>query len=76
MWSTVLVLALSVICEPVRIGLVVLMLNRRRPLLHLLTFLCGGYTMAGGVAMVTLVVLGATRWPDISVWPRYRSGPG
>lgn len=60
MWSTVLVLALSVICEPVRIGLVVLMLNRRRPLLHLLTFLCGGYTMAGGVAMVTLVVLGAT----------------
>lgn len=34
MWSTVLVLALSVICEPVRIGLVVLMLNRRRPLLH------------------------------------------
>lgn len=60
MWSTVLVLALSVICEPVRIGLVVLMLNRRRLLLHLLTFLCGGYTMAGGVAMVTLVVLGAT----------------
>lgn len=76
MWSTVLVLALSVICEPVRIGLVVLMLNRRRPLLHLLTFLCGGYTMAGGVAMVTLVVPGPLRWPDISVWPRYRSGPG
>ncbi|OSC41472.1 GAP family protein [Mycobacterium decipiens] len=60
MWSTVLVLALSVMCEPIRIGLVVLMLNRRRPLLQLLTFLCGGYTMGGGVGLVTLMVLKAT----------------
>ena len=60
MWGTVLILASSVMLEPIRIGLVVLMLSRRRPLLHLLTFLCGGYTMGVGVGLVVLFTLRAT----------------
>jgi len=60
MWGTVLILASSVIFEPIRIGLVVLMLSRRRPLLHLLTFLCGGYTMGVGVGLAVLFTLRAT----------------
>ena len=35
MWPTVLILAGSVIFEPIRLGLVVLLLNRRRPLVQL-----------------------------------------
>ena len=60
MWSTVLLLGLSVVLEPIRIGLVVLMLHRRRPMLQLLVFLCGGLTMGVGVGLVLLFLLGAT----------------
>jgi Sap, sulfolipid-1-addressing protein len=60
MWTTVLVLAIAVIFEPVRIGLAVLMLNRPRPMLHLLTFLCGGFTMGVGVGLVVLFILRPT----------------
>jgi hypothetical protein len=60
MWITVLVMALAVIFEPIRLGLAVLMLNRRRPMLQLLTFLCGGYTMGIGVGLVILFILRTT----------------
>jgi hypothetical protein len=60
MWTTVLVMALAVIFEPIRLGLAVLMLNRRRPMLQLLTFLCGGFTMGTGVGLVILFILRAT----------------
>ncbi len=60
MWTTVLILAGSVIFEPVRLGLVILLLNRRRPLLQLLMFLCGGLTMGTGVGLVVLFALRAT----------------
>ena len=60
MWTTVLVLALSVILEPIRISLVVLMLNRRRPMVQLLVFVCGGFTMGVGAGLVLLFILGAT----------------
>ncbi len=60
MWITVLVMALAVIFEPIRLGLAVLMLNRPRPLLQLLTFLCGGFTMGLGVGLVILFILRAT----------------
>jgi hypothetical protein len=60
MWTTVLVLASSVIFEPIRLGLVVLMLNRRRPLMQLFVFLCGGFTMGAGVGLVVLFTLRAT----------------
>jgi Sap, sulfolipid-1-addressing protein len=60
MWTTVLVMAITVIFEPIRIGLAVLMLNRPRPMLQLLTFLCGGFTMGVGVGLVVLFILRAT----------------
>jgi hypothetical protein len=60
MWTTVLVLASSVIFEPIRLGLVVLLLNRRRPLLQLFVFLCGGFTMGFGVGLVVLFILRTT----------------
>lgn len=60
MWATVLVMAFAVIFEPIRIGLAVLMLNRPRPLLQLLAFLSGGFTMGMGVGLVVLFVLRST----------------
>jgi hypothetical protein len=60
MWTTVLLMAISVIFEPIRLSLVVLMLNRRRPMLQLLAFLCGGFTMGLGMGLVVLFILRAT----------------
>ncbi|HKI39691.1 MAG: GAP family protein [Mycobacterium sp.] len=57
MWATVLILAGSVIFEPIRLGLVILLLNRRRPLFQLIAFLCGGFTMGVGVGLVVLFAL-------------------
>ena len=54
MWATVLILAGSVIFEPIRLGLVIILLNKRRPLLQLFVFLCGGFTMGVGVGLVML----------------------
>jgi hypothetical protein len=60
MWTTVLVMAIAVIFEPIRIGLAVLMLNRPRPTLQLFAFLCGGLTMGVGVGLVVLFLLRST----------------
>lgn len=60
MWVTVLIMAIAVIFEPIRIGLAVLMLNRPRPLLQLLAFLCGGFTMGMGVGLIVLFILRST----------------
>jgi len=65
MWTSILIMAIAVIVEPVRTALVILMLNRPRPLLQLLAFLCGGFTVcvAFGLAVLfmfrTLPVAGA-----------------
>ena len=58
MLISVLVMAFAVSLEPFRIGMTVLMLNRPRPMLQLLAFLCGGFAM--GIAM-GLIVLFAFR---------------
>jgi hypothetical protein len=60
MRTTVLVMAIAVIFEPIRIGLAVWMLNRPRPLLQLLVFLCGGFFMGIGAGLVILFVLRTT----------------
>jgi hypothetical protein len=60
MWTTLLVMAIAVIFEPIRIGLAVLMLNRPRPVLQLLAFLCGGLTMGVGAGLVVLFILRTT----------------
>jgi hypothetical protein len=56
MLVTVLLMALAVSVEPFRIGMTVLMLNRPRPSLQLLAFLCGGYAMGMTVGLVVLFV--------------------
>jgi hypothetical protein len=53
-------MGIAVIFEPIRLGFAVLMLNRPRPLLQLLAFLCGGFTMGVGAGVVVLFVLRAT----------------
>ncbi len=60
MWTAVVVMAVAVIFEPIRIGLGVLMLNRPNPLRQLVVFLCGGFTMGIGVGLVVLFVLQST----------------
>lgn len=57
MWITVIVMAIAIGLEPFRIGMTVLMLNRPRPHLQLLAFLCGGFTMGMTVGLVVLFVL-------------------
>ncbi|BBZ41001.1 GAP family protein [Mycobacterium conspicuum] len=57
MLISLLVMALAVSVEPFRIGMTVLMLNRPRPMLQLLAFLCGGFTMGITVGLVVLFVL-------------------
>jgi Sap, sulfolipid-1-addressing protein len=55
MWiTTVLVMAIAVSLEPFRIGMTVLMLNRPRPILQLLTFLSGGFAMGVTVGLAVL----------------------
>lgn len=60
MLITILVMAVAVSLEPFRIGMTVLMLNRPRPMLQLLAFLCGGFTMGMTVGLVVLFVLRRT----------------
>jgi hypothetical protein len=57
MWITLLVMAVAIALEPFRIGMAVLMLNRPRPQLQLLVFLCGGFVMGTTVGVVVLFVL-------------------
>src|ERR1700733_15164295 len=56
MLFTILVMATAVSLEPFRIGMTVLMLNRPRPLLQLLVFLCGGFAMGMAVGVTVLFV--------------------
>ena len=55
MWITLLVMAVAMSLEPFRIGMTVLMLNRPRPMLQLLAFLCGGFAMGMSVGLVVRV---------------------
>jgi hypothetical protein len=57
MLITILVMAIAVSLEPFRIGMTALMLNRPRPMLQLLAFLCGGFAMGMTVGVVVLFVL-------------------
>lgn len=49
-------MALAVSVEPFRVGMTVLMLNRPRPALQLLAFLCGGFVMGTTVGLAVLFV--------------------
>jgi Sap, sulfolipid-1-addressing protein len=54
MLISVLVMAFAMSLEPFRIGMTVLMLNRPRPMLQLLAFLCGGFAMGIAVGLIVL----------------------
>jgi hypothetical protein len=54
MLISILVMAFAVSLEPFRIGMTVLMLNRPKPMLQLLAFLCGGFAMGITVGLVVL----------------------
>lgn len=56
MLFTILVMAVAVSLEPFRIGMTVLMLNRPRPTLQLLTFLSGGFAMGLAVGLTVLFI--------------------
>ena len=57
MWGTVLVLGLVAATDPVRVGLVVLLMSRPRPVPSLLAFWLGGMTAGIGLAMAVLIEL-------------------
>jgi len=55
MWSAVLVLSLVAAIDPIRIGIVALLISRPRPMINLLAFWLGG--MAAGIAAAVALVL-------------------
>lgn len=57
MWIPLLLMALAVSLEPFRVGMTVVMLNRPRPVLQLLTFVTGGFVMGISVGVVVLFLL-------------------
>lgn len=60
MLITLLAMAFVVSLEPFRIGMTVLMLNRPRPMLQLLAFLCGGFAMGMTVGLLVVFVFRRT----------------
>ncbi|OBI06528.1 hypothetical protein A5715_20110 [Mycolicibacter heraklionensis] len=69
MWIALLVMAAATSVEPIRIGLTLLMLNRPRPVLQLMAFLCGGFVMGttGGLAVLFLLPASVTESPGLSL---------
>lgn len=57
MWITLLAMAVAVSLEPFRIAMTLVMINRPRPLPHLLAFLAGGFLMGLVVGLIVLFVL-------------------
>jgi len=76
MWLTVLVMALAVSTEPFRLGMTVVMLNRRRPVVDLLAFLCGGFLMGTAVGLVVLFGLRTVADSAHVTLPRVQIGMG
>lgn len=60
MLITLLAMAFVVSLEPFRIGMTVLMLNRPRPMLQLLAFLCGGFAMGMTVGLLVVFIFRRT----------------
>ncbi|KAA1251981.1 GAP family protein [Mycobacterium simiae] len=57
MWNTVIFIGLVMATDPIRLGLALVCVTRRRPLLNLFAFWLGGMVAAFGLAFVVLVVL-------------------
>lgn len=67
MWTTVLALAIAVNFDPTRIGFILVVLSRPRPILQLAAYLCGGVLMSAAVAVLVVFVVhrGLFRVPEI-----------
>ena len=57
MWSAVLVLSLIAAIDPIRIGIVVLLISRPRPMVSLLAFWLGGMSAGSAAALVLVLYL-------------------
>jgi Sap, sulfolipid-1-addressing protein len=57
MWSAVLALSLIAAIDPIRIGIVVLLISRPRPMVSLLAFWLGGMAAGTAAALVLVVYL-------------------
>lgn len=57
MWTMVLLLGLGMAINPARLGLAVVMLSRRRPMLNLFAFWVGGMVAGVGIALAVLVFM-------------------
>jgi hypothetical protein len=62
MWGSVLVLALLMGLSPVRLGLVLLVISRQRPVQNLLAYWVGGLMVGVSYMLVPLMVLHVTPW--------------
>ena len=56
MWTTVVLLGLTVSLEPTRLGLIALLLTRPRPIRHLIVFQCTGLTISLTVGLTVLFI--------------------
>lgn len=57
LWNSVLFLGFGMAIDPLRLGLVVALLSRQRPMLNLLAFWLGGMVAGIGVGMAALVLM-------------------
>ncbi|SPM27988.1 GAP family protein [Mycobacterium terramassiliense] len=57
MWTVVLICGFGMAIDPVRIGLAVVLLTRRRPMLNLFAFWLGGIVAGVGVAVGVLLLM-------------------
>ncbi|ORW91900.1 hypothetical protein AWB92_17170 [Mycobacterium sp. IEC1808] len=57
MWTCVLIMGLGLAIDPVRLGLVVVLLSRKRPMVNLLAFWLGGIASGVAIAIGVLVLM-------------------
>lgn len=76
MWIPLLLMAVAVSLEPIRIGMTVLIVNRPRPGAQLLAFLVGGFVMGLTVGTVVLFALRPALGSAEVTLPRVQIGVG
>ncbi|AHC25546.1 MULTISPECIES: GAP family protein [Mycobacteriaceae] len=69
MWTTVVLLGLTVSIEPTRLGLIALLLTRRHPIRHLIVFQCTGLTISLSVGLTVLFVFHRSFLGDSNIHP-------